>query len=84
MPPVIFNTPSKLTCFLKAAEKNSIPGVQSYHTTLLLKGYGPDIMHLVNNDDLAEVGISPGDAIQLKEYASRWWVDKWQCIAKQP
>lgn len=83
-PPVIFNTPSKLTCFLEAAEKNGIPGVQSYHAALSLKAYGPDILHLINNADLAEVGISPGDAIQLKEYASMWWMNEQRCVAKCP
>ena len=81
---MIFNTPSKLTCFLEAAEKNGIPGVQSYHATLSLKAYGPDILHLVNNADLAEVGISPGDAIRLKEYASMWWMNEQQRVAKHP
>ncbi|KAH9083606.1 hypothetical protein EDB83DRAFT_2309558 [Lactarius deliciosus] len=45
--PMIFNTPSKLACFLQATENNGILGVQSYHTPFLLKGYGPDIMHSV-------------------------------------
>jgi hypothetical protein len=37
--------------------------VKSYDALLLLKGYGPDILHLVNVEDLAEIGVSPGDAI---------------------
>ncbi|KAH9072410.1 hypothetical protein EDB83DRAFT_2517174 [Lactarius deliciosus] len=81
-PPAIFNTPSKLERFLQAVESNGIPGVQSYHSSLLLKGYGPDIMHLITVPDLVEVGVSPGDAIRLREYASKWWAQERQRVAK--
>lgn len=81
-PPEIFNTPSKLTRFLEAAENNGIPGVHSYHLSLSLKGYGSDIMYLVNTSDLIGVGVSPGDAIRLKEYALRWWTEECQRVAK--
>ncbi|KAH9083598.1 hypothetical protein EDB83DRAFT_2511911 [Lactarius deliciosus] len=40
-------------------------------------------MHLVNTGDLTEVGVSPGDAIWLKEFASSWWTDECRCVAKQ-
>ena len=74
--PAIFNTPSKLERFLQAAEQNGIPGVLSFHPMLSEKGYGPDIMHLVSVGDLGNIGMAPGDAIHLREYASRWWTDK--------
>jgi hypothetical protein len=83
-PAVIFNTPSKLERFLQDAESNGIPGVQTYDSLLLLKGYGPDILHLVNVQDLVEIGVSPGDAIWLREYAAKWWVDERRRASKRP
>jgi hypothetical protein len=82
-PPAIFNTPSKLERFLHAAEGNGIPGVVSFHAELSEKGYGPDIMHLVNVSDLVDVGMPPGDAIRLKEFASRWWTDERRHASKR-
>ncbi|KAI9440749.1 hypothetical protein H4582DRAFT_1811407 [Lactarius indigo] len=83
-PPVIFKTPSKLEWFLQAAESNGVPGVQSHHSSLSLKGYGPDIMHLISVQDLTEIGISPRDAIRLREYALKWWGQERQHVAKRP
>jgi hypothetical protein len=40
---------------------------------LRLNGFGPDILHLVSQDALANSGIIPGDAICLREYAPKWW-----------
>ena len=74
--PAVFNTPSKLERFLRAAEQNGIPGVVSFHPMLSEKGYGPDIMHLVSVGDLGNIGMAPGDAIRLREYASKWWTDE--------
>ena len=48
------------------------------------KGYGPDIMHLVSVGDLGNIGMAPGDAIHLREYASRWWTDECRRAAKRP
>ncbi|KAI9444439.1 hypothetical protein BJY52DRAFT_1128191 [Lactarius psammicola] len=83
-PPVIFNTPSKLERFLQAAESNGVPGVQSHLSSLALKGYGPDILHIVSVQDLVAIGVSPGDAIWLREYASRWWAEERQRVTKRP
>ena len=63
-PPTIFNTPSKLDRFLQSVEKNGVPGVVSFHPMLSEKGYGPDIMHLINISDLVDIGMPPGDAIR--------------------
>jgi hypothetical protein len=82
-PIILFNTPSKLDRFLQAAESNGVPGVHSYHVSLSTKGYGPDIMHHVSVSDLVEVGVSPGDAIRLREYASKWWAEECQRVAKR-
>ena len=82
--PAVFNTPSKLERFLRSAEQNGIPGVVSFHPMLSEKGYGPDIMHLVSVADLGNVGMAPGDAIRLREYASRWWTDERRHATKRP
>ncbi len=82
--PVIINTPSKLERFLQAAENNGILGVFSHHSSLSLKGYGPDIMHHISVSNLADVGMPPGNAICLKEYASKWWTEKCQHGVKCP
>ncbi|KAF8270730.1 hypothetical protein EI94DRAFT_1797821 [Lactarius quietus] len=65
----VFNTPSKLERFLRVAERNGILGVVTFHPMLLEKGYGLDIMHLINVTDLVDIGMLPSDAICLKEYA---------------
>ena len=83
-PPAIFNTPSKLERFLQAAERSGIPGVVSFHSVLSEKGYGPDIMHLVGVEELAKIGMLPGDALRLKDYASKWWNNKHRRVAKRP
>ena len=51
---------------------------------LSAKGYGPDIMHLIDTCDLEKIGMPPGDAIRLKKYAARWWSDECQLVAKRP
>ena len=71
-PDLLMNTPLKLEHFLQAAEQNGIPGVLSFHPMLSEKGYGPDIMHLISVSDLGNIGMAPGDAICLREYALRW------------
>lgn len=82
--PAIFNTPSKLEHFLQEAKQNGIPGVGSFHPMLMEKGYGPDIMHIISISDLVTIGMAPGDAIRLREYASRWWTEEHRCVAKRP
>jgi hypothetical protein len=36
-------------------------------------GYGPDILHLVNNGALKDIGVTPGDIIRLKQNSLLWW-----------
>ena len=82
--PAIYNTPSKLEWFLQAVERNGVPGVETFHPMLSAKGYGPDIMHLINICDLEKIGMPLGDAIRLKKYAARWWSDECRLVAKCP
>ena len=42
------------------------------------------IMHRISINNLVDVGMSPGDAIQLREYTSKWWAKECQHVAKCP
>jgi hypothetical protein len=37
------------------------------------KGYGPDILHLVDDKALCTLGIPAGDVLRLKQAAPLWW-----------
>ena len=41
-------------------------------------------MHLISVADLVDIGMAPGNAIRLKEYASKWWNDERRRVAKRP
>ena len=67
-------TPSKLRRFLQHAEQNlGIPNASIYEPVLQNKAFGPDILHLVADSALTELGILPGDAIRLKAGSVTWW-----------
>jgi hypothetical protein len=69
----VTNTPSKLSRFLKYAEAHlGIPNAQLYERCLEESGYGPDILHLVNDSDLKDIGIKAGDVIRLKQHSLQW------------
>jgi hypothetical protein len=69
----VVNTPSKLLRFLKYAETHlGIPNAQLYERCLEDVGYGPDILHLVDDSDLKDIGIKPGDVIRLKQNSLQW------------
>jgi hypothetical protein len=36
-------------------------------------GFGPDILHLVEDSVLRDVGFMPGDVIRLKQNSQQWW-----------
>jgi hypothetical protein len=36
-------------------------------------GYGPDILHLVDDGALKDIGVTPGDIIRLKQNSLLWW-----------
>jgi hypothetical protein len=36
-------------------------------------GFGPDILHLVEDAVLRDVGFTPGDVIRLKQSSQQWW-----------
>jgi hypothetical protein len=69
----IQNTPTKLPRYLKYAETTlGIKNACAYEESLEMMGYGPDILHLVDNTALKEIGITPGDAIRLKQHSLSW------------
>ncbi|KAK6969269.1 hypothetical protein R3P38DRAFT_3502227 [Favolaschia claudopus] len=71
-PPV--PTPSKLSKYLEHAEtKLGVSNTRMFETGLRENGYGPDILHLVDNKDPEGLGISKGNVIRLKAGAQNWW-----------
>ena len=71
-PPV--PTPSKLRRFLAYAEKSlGVERATNLEFPLHMKGFGPDVLHLVSDDALAELGINPGNIIRLKTGCVKWW-----------
>ncbi|KAK0227193.1 hypothetical protein EDD85DRAFT_1027263 [Armillaria nabsnona] len=70
----IMNTPSKLTCFLAHCEKAlGVSDALSYEDALRDQGFGPDILHQVEDKELQSIGFRSGDIIRLKQNAQRWW-----------
>ncbi|KAF9034956.1 hypothetical protein BDP27DRAFT_1245529, partial [Rhodocollybia butyracea] len=68
------NSPTKLPQFLQYAEKNlSIGDATSYRFRLEQARFGPDILALVDNKALTDIGIPEGDVIRLKQAAPLWW-----------
>src|SRR5712672_3393210 len=68
------NTPSKLSRFLEYAETNlSVENARLYEESLRMQGFGPDILHLVDDAALKDIGFTPGDVIRLKQNSQQWW-----------
>ena len=68
------NTPTKLSCFLRFAEQHlGVDSATGYEDKFWAHGYGPDILHLVEDAALQCIGLSEGDIIQLKQNALCWW-----------
>ena len=44
-----------------------------YKSKLQDLGYGPDILHLVKDSALKDIGVPPGDVIRLKTNSLAWW-----------
>ncbi|KAK7446977.1 hypothetical protein VKT23_014190 [Stygiomarasmius scandens] len=67
------NTPTKLPRFLTfARDRLGIANATHYEDRLRDKSYGPDILHLVEEKDLAVLGIPAGDIIRMKQAAPKW------------
>ncbi|KAG1777621.1 hypothetical protein EV702DRAFT_1196834 [Suillus placidus] len=71
--PVIL-TPSKLTHFLKYAEQElGVGHAMVYESSLHSIGAGPDILVEIADQELAPIGLTPGDIIHLKKGSVTWW-----------
>jgi hypothetical protein len=69
-----WNTPSKLTRFLEYAETTlNVKNARLHEESLQMLGFGPDILHLVDDGVLKNVGFTPGDVIRLKQNSQQWW-----------
>jgi hypothetical protein len=67
------NTPSKLSQFLEYVETNlGIKNVRLRDETLQMLGFGPDILHLVEDGVLKDMGFTLGDVIRLKQNLQQW------------
>ncbi|KAF8064884.1 hypothetical protein FPV67DRAFT_159076 [Lyophyllum atratum] len=73
-PPSIRNTPSKLSRFLRYAEANlGVRNATTYEEAFQTQSYGPDILHLVDDKSLLDMGLAQGDVIRLKTNSLRWY-----------
>src|SRR5258708_17277630 len=67
------HTPSKLLRFLEYAELHlNVKNACLHEESLQMLGFGPDILHLVNNDALTNIGLTLGDIICLKQNSQQW------------
>ncbi|KAJ6487088.1 hypothetical protein C8R47DRAFT_1277319 [Mycena vitilis] len=70
----VIPTPSKLPRFLDhTAEKLGVTNAPTFLSPMRRNGYGPDILHLVEDRELVALGINKGDVIRLKGGAQQWW-----------
>ena len=68
------HTPSKLLQFLEYAELHlNVKNAHLYEESLWMLGFGPDILHLVDDDALTNIRLTPGDVIHLKQNSQQWW-----------
>ncbi|KAF8075920.1 hypothetical protein FPV67DRAFT_1407298 [Lyophyllum atratum] len=59
LPNSIQNTPSKLSHFLKYAESNlGVRDATAYEEPFQTQSYGPDILHLVDDKSLLDMGLA--------------------------
>ena len=67
------HTPSKLLQFLEYAELHlNVKNACLHEESLQMLGFGPDILHLVNNNALTNIGLILGDVIRLKQNSQQW------------
>jgi hypothetical protein len=50
-----------------------VPNAEAYEFVLRDKGYGRDILHLVSDNALVDLGLLPGDVIRMKAGCAAWW-----------
>ncbi|KAJ7879256.1 hypothetical protein B0H14DRAFT_2566855 [Mycena olivaceomarginata] len=71
---VLAGDPATGTLPTHSATKLGVTNALSFEPMMLCNGYGPDIMHLIEDKDLMEqCGMTKGDALRLKAGATGWW-----------
>jgi hypothetical protein len=62
------HTPSKLLRFLEYAKLHlNIKNACLHEESLQMLGFGPNILHLVDNNALTNIGLTPSDVIRLNK-----------------
>jgi hypothetical protein len=51
----------------------SVENMYLYEESLRMLGFGPDILHLIEDRVLKDVGFTPEDVIHLKQNSQQWW-----------
>ncbi|KAJ7729561.1 hypothetical protein B0H16DRAFT_1330360, partial [Mycena metata] len=70
----VIPTPSKLPRFLEHASKSlGISSAPDLESLMRRNGFGPDILHLINDKEFLDMGMVKGDVIRLKAGAQTWW-----------
>ncbi|KAJ7098942.1 hypothetical protein C8R44DRAFT_642692 [Mycena epipterygia] len=70
----VIPSPTKLPRFLEHAEaKQGVTTARNFESVMLTNGYGPDIIHLLDDQALVDCGFTKGDALRIKAGAGEWW-----------
>ncbi|KAJ7686295.1 hypothetical protein B0H17DRAFT_1204353 [Mycena rosella] len=70
----VIPSPTKLPRFLDHCEKSlGIVGARRYEFAMKQEGYGPDILHLVEDRELVGLGMKKGDVLRIKAGSQPWW-----------
>ncbi|KAJ6600692.1 hypothetical protein B0H10DRAFT_1824555 [Mycena sp. CBHHK59/15] len=70
----VLPTPTKLPRFLEHAERSlGVVQARTFESPMRRNGYGPDIMHLLDNKALEDIGMNKGDVLRIKTGAPQWW-----------
>ena len=56
-----------------------IENTRLHEDSLHTLGFGPDILHLVEDNVLKDIGFIPGDVIRLKQSVRQWWSTNAKC-----
>ncbi|KAJ7114795.1 hypothetical protein C8R44DRAFT_629617 [Mycena epipterygia] len=70
----VIPSPTKLLRFLEHAEaKLGVTTSRNFESVMRTNGYGPDIIHLLDDQALVDCGFTKGDALRIKAGAGEWW-----------
>ncbi|KAF8156093.1 hypothetical protein B0H34DRAFT_783652 [Crassisporium funariophilum] len=76
--------PLQLSRFLTFAQSDAgVSNASQFRHSLSGQGYGPDILHLVDDKPLCDLGIPADDVIRLKQATPIWWKGEPERLAKR-